>query len=93
MKIGNGLAGNSGLGAEYHNAEVFHVSAPFSNNGMVFVDVDDGKCDWKRVPEAEADPAKIIRCSEPGCEKPAVMLDHFYPYHSENNRCEGHGGA
>jgi hypothetical protein len=83
MKTGKGLNGMTGL---YPGG---HIPMRFSNNGMVFV--DDGY-HWKRVPEAEADPEKIIRCSHRGCNKPAITLDHYYPYYRDDNKCEDHGG-
>jgi hypothetical protein len=33
------------------------------------------------------------RCGEPGCNRVAVVLDCFAPYHTELNRCAGHVGA
>jgi len=54
------------------------VSVPHKKHGKV----------WKRVRVAKADPRCIIRCDM--CDKPAVVLDHLWPYHSEMNRCSDH---
>ena len=76
-----GLTGNSGL------TGWGHVSASYDCNGMVFVETDDY---WKRMPkeEAEKQGLKIITCSY--CDKPAVSLDHHYPYMADQNLCAEH---
>jgi hypothetical protein len=69
---------------------MFHVSAPYDANGKVFVHVQHkewGKV-WKRVRADKADQKRVIRCCT--CDKPAVSLDHLWPYHSEMNRCADH---
>lgn len=81
-----GIKGNTGLGV----GGMFHVSAPYDANGKVFICVHHKKWGevWKRVRADKADPKRIIRCCM--CEKPAVSLDHLWPYHSEMNRCADH---
>lgn len=84
-----GITGNTGLGV----GGMFHVSAPYDSNGKVFVweQQHDGGETWYRVESDQADPAHIIRCSM--CDKPAVSLDHLWPYYVEMNRCKEHYGA
>jgi len=82
-----GLVGNTGLVGEFGT---FHISAPYDCNGKVFVGKEHPELGetWDRVDASQADPSEIITCSM--CDKPAVSLDHFYPYHSEMTRCEEH---
>ncbi len=83
--LGKGLIGHSGF--VVHG---IHISSNYSNNGMIFVD-EDGRGLWERKPLEEViDKSKIISCCQ--CERPAITLDHFYPYHIEMNLCEEHGG-
>jgi hypothetical protein len=85
-KLGKyGLKGNSGIGK--WGANIVHINAPYDANGMVFVDHKDH---WKRMRLSTAKKRKkeIILCSD--CKKPAVRLDHLYPYHSEMNACATH---
>lgn len=86
-----GITGNSGLGVLGY----FHCGLPYDSNGMVFVSV--GRCGdrWVRMPIDKAKIAitrrkrrEIIKCYM--CEKPAISLDHLWPYHSELCRCEEH---
>jgi len=89
-----GLTGNNGLGVGGN----FHVSMPYDSNGKVFVitklkeKLPSGKFytyeSWKRIDKKKAKEKDIIRCTF--CEKPAVRLDHLWPYHSEMNACEDH---
>jgi hypothetical protein len=83
-----GLKGNTGLCA----CGVYHVSAPYDSNGKVFVSIRHKQWGeiWRRVSADKANPARVIRCSM--CDKPAVSLDHLWPYHSEMNRCAKHYG-
>ena len=56
---------------------------------MVFVQVDDNnEIDWEEVPLNHAEEEKIIRCSK--CEKPAVSMDHYWPFYSDNCLCPDH---
>jgi len=90
----HGLTGNSGLGV----GGFFHISMPYDSNGKVFAlcklkqKLPDGKFEthesWKRVDKSKAKEKDIIRCAF--CEKPAVRLDHLWPYYSELNACEDH---
>ncbi len=91
-----GLKGNSGIGV----CGLFHVNAPYDSNGKIFVDWEfrhkspDGKIDkyesWKRMTLERAlkEKRKIIKCFR--CNKPAVRLEHSYPYMVELNACEDH---
>ena len=84
-----GLSGNSGFVSEDK-----HVAASYDSNGMVFVEVDDGHGGtwWRRIARKEAEDRglSIILCSM--CDKPAVSLDHHWPYDDDLNRCEKHHG-
>lgn len=84
-----GLSGNSGI-----VAEGLHIAAPYDSNGGVFVEVEDEEWGvvWRRVSKkkAESKGMKIISCSM--CEKPAVSLDHHWPYFHDYCRCKDHYG-
>lgn len=84
-----GLSGNDGM-----VADGLHIAAPYDSNGDVFVEIDheDYGVVWKRVPPEQARSLglNVIKCSM--CEKPAVSLDHYWPYYSEFNRCADHFG-
>jgi len=46
---------------------------------------------WRKkvlLERALAQKLKIIECSY--CRKPAIRLDHLWPYHSEMNSCREH---
>lgn len=58
----------------------------YAKKGFVFV--EDGIEDFDCVLRKDADPKKIIRCSQ--CRGAAYRLDHFYPYHQEQNTCRRH---
>jgi hypothetical protein len=76
---------------DFGGAEIMseiHVCTHHPANGKVFV--DDDERGWKRVSAEEADPKKVIRCSWKRCKKPAVVLDHLYPYYIGANRCGRH---
>ena len=76
-----GLTGNSGL------VPGGHIGATYSaGRGNVFVEVEDF---WQRVKKSEVTPGmNIVKCRL--CDKPAVSLDHYYPYDIQFNRCEDH---
>lgn len=80
---GNGLTGDHGF-----IAPGLHVSMNFDCNGMVFVEGE--YAGWKRVSAQEAIDGKmnIITCSQ--CDKPAVSIDHHYPYFKCGNHCAEH---
>jgi len=92
----HGLKGSSGIGV----CGLLHVNAPYDSNGKVFVEWEyrykfpDGKIDkydgWKRMSLERAlkEKRKIIKCFR--CNKPAVRLEHSYPYMVELNACEDH---
>ena len=40
------------------------------------------------VPASEVGDRRVIKCSV--CGKPAIVIDHFFPYYTEHNRCEDH---
>jgi len=81
-----GIKGNTGLGV----GGMFHMSAPYDCNGMVFVEKEHEEWGtvWERVDSDKAEGRKIITCFM--CDKPAVSLDHLWPYHSEMCRCAEH---
>ena len=77
-----GITGDSGM-----VADGLHVAGSYDCNGMVFVEKGDW---WKKVKKEDADESKIIKCSQ--CEKPAVSLDHYWPYSSKMCLCADHYG-
>lgn len=82
------LQGNSGF-VQQPNGSVIHVNAPYgAEAGSVFVDLGDER--WERMDrqEAEASGAKVITCTY--CGKPAVMVDHCWPYLVESTVCQRH---
>lgn len=82
-----GLTGNSGLGV----GGFFHISMPYDCNGRVFVWSKDFQ-GWERMTPKRAKLWKreIITCSKRGCKKPAVMVDHHFPYYHDHNLCKRH---
>lgn len=82
-----GIVGNSGLTGA--SSGILHISANYDSNGMVFIEWRDG---WKRVKKetAKKHGYRPIQCAM--CTKPAVSLDHHYPYMSDMNRCKKHYG-
>ena len=82
-----GLTGNSGV-----VAEGLHIAGSYDSNGGVFVSTidDDYGHVWERVDKERAvsEGMEIISCSM--CEKPAVSLDHHWPYFSDYCRCADH---
>lgn len=77
----HGITGNSGI------VPGGHVSANFSaGDGNVFILVEDF---WKRISKSDLKPEmKIVECVY--CKKPAISIDHHYPYESEFNYCKDH---
>lgn len=70
-------------------AEMIHISRPFvAKPGEVFVVSGTTGQDWQLCPESEAEGGRVIVCTH--CDKPAVQLDHFWPYYSEHNLCTFH---
>lgn len=69
-----------------------HGNAPYDCNGLVFVvtEDEDGNEWWNRISKeiAERDGMKIITCCK--CNKPAVQLDHLWPYYDDQCLCEDH---
>ena len=61
------------------------------NENEVFVDVDDGKRDWEIVSKDKIGDRIVIECTY--CEEPAIVLDAYYPYLTDWNRCAKHRGA
>lgn len=61
---------------------------------MAQVWIDDGKGDYNIVDKNDADKiiqesnGFIITCSQ--CEKPAIEIDHYYPFYSDMCFCEEH---
>lgn len=81
--LGHGLTGYSGLNINGN----FHISASYSNNGMLFVEKINDIGRWRRAIKPKKN-EKIITCCK--CKRPAILLDHFYPYHIDHNLCEIH---
>ena len=84
----DGLTGNSGFRVE-GISDAWHVNANYAaTENMVFV--ESGDMGWKRMKEADAVEKKrrIIRCSY--CTKPAISLDHCWPYLQEASYCDKH---
>lgn len=68
-----------------------HVSAPYDCNGFVFVEWHYRWGDWwKRMTKkrAEREGRTIITCCK--CSRPAVQLDHHWPYMSDYCLCAEH---
>jgi hypothetical protein len=83
----HGLTGNSGF-AVAGLPTCFHVNANHAaNDGTVFVEHKDH---WRRMKaeEATAKKKRIIPCTY--CAKPAISLDHSWPYLVENTYCADH---
>lgn len=86
----DGLTGNSGFNIE-GLSDIFHLSANYAaTKGFVFVEVKEDRRDWERVKKSDAIKNKrhIIRCSY--CTKPAISLDHSWPYLQEATYCADH---
>lgn len=79
--------GKYGITGDHGFFGSIHLSAPFDCNGKVFV--EDGEY-WKRVTKREAKKKglRVIHCSE--CDKPAVRLDHLWPYENKMTACAEH---
>lgn len=85
----DGLTGDSGLGV----AGFFHVTANYAaGEGNCFVRREDAEYGdiWERLPlkQAQDERLEIISCAQ--CDKPAISLDHHWPYMSDYNYCEDH---
>jgi hypothetical protein len=81
-----GLTGNSGF------VGGFHLNANYAaGEGNVFqkaqLEMYPGEFvdHWERVKTEDANPDKIIKCYN--CNKPAVTLDHSWPYLQEKTLC------
>jgi hypothetical protein len=91
----DGLIGSSGLGVD--GSVFFHIAANYAaGRGKCFVEWfgrGDSAPDWKRMTlkRAHKEGRHIIACAH--CDKPAISLDHLWPYHSEMNYCAAHRGA
>lgn len=92
-----GLTGNSGFGTGLKLDGIkgaWHVSANYAANGenKVFVmwNYKDGISSWKRmtIKRAKREGRKIIPCCQ--CDKPAVTLDHCWPYLVDRTFCSKH---
>jgi len=68
---------------------MLHVSRPFvAKPGEVFVVSGIQEESWQLCPESEAEGKRVIVCTH--CDKPAIQLDHFWPYYSDHNLCAFH---
>ena len=77
------------------------ISQPYDADGKVFVgfcgpypdqpaDCDDEWDQWKRVDPSDVGDQKVICCSHPDCQLPAVRLDHQWPYCIDMTNCADH---
>lgn len=84
----DGLTGNSGFGV-LNMPFATHVSASYAATKKKCF-VASRNTDWRRMTLARAkkERREIISCSY--CRRPAISLDHFWPYHSEVNHCAWH---
>ena len=89
----DGLTGCSGVGVA-NLPGIIHISANYAaGKKRCFVVTHARRLDgpsWKRMTLARAKKEKrdILRCSY--CSRPAISLDHHWPYHSEANHCAHH---
>ena len=85
----DGLTGNSGFAVEGLAPLITHISANYaSTKGKVFVETRD--MGWRRMTRvaAEKQGKPIIRCSY--CKRPAISVDHCWPYLQEATYCGHH---
>lgn len=85
----DGLTGVSGFGVDGLAPLIWHVNASYaSTKGKVFVSTKD--MGWRRMSRvtAEKQGRSIIRCSY--CKRPAISLDHSWPYLQEATHCAWH---
>lgn len=86
----NGLTGNSGFGV----VPGIHINANYAAvKGKCFVEVEENgdlTGAWKRttVKCAKEKGWRIIKCSY--CNRPAISLDHCWPYLTEATYCAHH---
>ena len=89
----HGLLGDSGIATDETGRMVMHLAAPYDADGRVFVEIGDPADGmWRRCTPAQAKAwgKKPIPCSRRGCGRPAVRLDHHWPYYSDMNACDKH---
>lgn len=67
-----------------------HICYTHLKRERKFYWVDDEQYDRKLVHRRKFNIRKAVKCSVAGCGKIAEAIDHFYPYHDENNRCKRH---
>lgn len=89
---GKGIVGNTGCIYDEQGKLRMHISAPYSNNGKVFVRIEHAEWGWiwKRTTEKQAKKRHlpIITCCQ--CDKPATTMDHHWPYMSGMTLCDDH---
>lgn len=88
-----GLSGNSGLLTDDKGTVVMHLNMPYGNNdeNTVFVVPKGAEFDsWRRMTKEEAKKQGLtpIKCSY--CKKPAVRLDHSWPWMMGTTSCKDH---
>ena len=86
----DGLTGNTGLGV---SGVFFHISANYAaGKGKCFIEKEHKEWGlvWQRMTltRAKKEGRKIIPCAK--CKRPAISLDHHWPYESEYNYCARH---
>jgi hypothetical protein len=86
-----GIGGESGIITDEAGGLVMHINAPYGNRDedTVFVATDEGMS-WTRMKKDIAAKKKLspIKCSY--CVKPAVRLDHSWPYLTGTTSCADH---
>ncbi len=85
----DGLTGTSGFGVEGLPG-IWHINANYAaTEGNVFVEVESAG-EWERMKETDAVEQKrrVIPCTY--CAKPAISLDHSWPYLTEATYCADH---
>jgi hypothetical protein len=68
---------------------VIHINRPTElESGFRYVMTDDGW--WEAVPVSESENRRVITCSCLRCYRPAIQIDHLFPFENEYTRCEVH---
>lgn len=84
-----GITGNTGLTGNTEG--IIHYNANYSaTENHVFIEIqEDGFLTWERIEKENIEDGMIIiTCNY--CDKPAISLDHSWPWLQENTTCEEH---
>ena len=72
-----------------HSGMIVHIGKPYElNPGFVYVVGDEDR--WEVIRKDESSDQRVIVCSRRHCYRPAVQLDHFFPFFSDFTLCEVH---